>query len=312
MPTRQGSIHLFRFRGIDLYLHWSWFVVALFEIRGGMGGYSSVRWNALEYLALFVIVAMHEFGHALACRQVGGRANQIVLWPLGGVAYVDPPPHPGATLWSIAAGPLVNVGLIPVLLILGTTSQPSGPPTKVSDVYTLLAALSWINSRLLIFNMLPIFPLDGGQILRSLLWFVLGRARSLLVSVIVGFIGAAGLVVLALINYSLEPSVKAMWLGILAVFMLLNCWGGLQHARALLRFAKMPRRAGFVCPECKTAPPVGEFWKCGNCGQAFDTFQTGAVCPRCGAQFPVTMCLDCGRAHPMNEWAEATLAVPRL
>ena len=69
----------------------------------------------LECLALFVIVLLHEFGHALACRQVGGQANQIVLWPLGGVAYVAPPPRPGPTLWSIAAGPLVNVALTPVL-----------------------------------------------------------------------------------------------------------------------------------------------------------------------------------------------------
>ena len=49
------------------------------------------------YLALFSIVLLHEFGHALACRQVGGKADQIVLWPLGGVAYVAPPPRPGAT-----------------------------------------------------------------------------------------------------------------------------------------------------------------------------------------------------------------------
>ena len=118
MPTaRQGSIHLFRFAGIDLFLHWSWFLVAVFEIQSRAGGYSSVVWNVLEYLALFVIVMLHEFGHALACRHVGGRANRIVLWPLGGVAYVDPPPRPGATLWSIAAGPLVNVALMPILAI---------------------------------------------------------------------------------------------------------------------------------------------------------------------------------------------------
>ena len=80
----------------------------------------------LEYLALFFIVMLHEFGHALACRQVGGTANQIVLWPLGGVAYVDPPPRPGATLWSIAAGPLVNVALLPILWALGVVSGSLG------------------------------------------------------------------------------------------------------------------------------------------------------------------------------------------
>ena len=109
MPGRQGSIRLFRLLGIDVFLHWSWFLVALFEINARSRSYSSFTWNVLEYLALFLIVLVHEFGHALACRQVGGVANQIVLWPLGGVAYVDPPQRPGATLWSIAAGPLAGI-----------------------------------------------------------------------------------------------------------------------------------------------------------------------------------------------------------
>src|ERR1035438_1916368 len=113
--VRQGSFHLFRFAGIDLYLHWSWFLVAAFEIENWQGRYSSVVWSLLEYLALFLIVLLHEFGHALACRQTGGTANRILLWPLGGVAYVNPPQRPGATLWSIAAGPLVNVALLPIL-----------------------------------------------------------------------------------------------------------------------------------------------------------------------------------------------------
>ena len=309
MPTRQGAIRLFRFQGIDLYLHWSWFLVAVYEIRGGMGTYSSTGWNIAEYLALFVIVTLHEFGHALACRQVGGRANQIVLWPLGGVAYVDPPPRPGATLWSIAAGPLVNVALIPLLAVLGAMSRSPGW-AAIPNLHPLLGAVWGINLGLLIFNMLPIFPLDGGQILRSLLWFALGRARSLLVAVVIGFIGAIGLIGLALLMYLARPSTYSAWIGIIAVFMLMNCWGGLQHARALLRFAKLPRRDGFMCPECKTPPPVGELWKCGQCGQTFDTFQTGAVCPRCGMQYPITKCLDCGRAHPMSEWAEAVIAAP--
>ena len=104
MPTRQGSFRLFRFAGIEVYLHWSWFLIALYGISIRAGRYSTLIWPVLEYLALFVIVLVHEFGHALACRQVGGQANQIVLWPLGGMAYVNPPQRPGAMLWSIAAG----------------------------------------------------------------------------------------------------------------------------------------------------------------------------------------------------------------
>src|ERR1700677_3974064 len=132
---RQGSIQLFRVAGIDLYLHWSWFLVAAYEIGDRATGYSSLTWNILEYLALFLIVMLHEFGHALACRQVGGTANRIVLWPLGGVAYVDPPPRPGATLWSIAAGPLVNLALLPLLYLAVTVGRSAGMGATAPDLY---------------------------------------------------------------------------------------------------------------------------------------------------------------------------------
>lgn len=297
MPTgRQGSIRIFQFKGIHVFLHWSWFVWALYEIQGGgIGKYSSPSWRVAEYLSLFVIVLLHEFGHALACRQVGGQANQIVLWPLGGVAYVNPPQRPGATLWSIAAGPLVNVVLAPILFGLLVLSRASGLAHTSHDLRALIGAALTIDVFLLIFNMLPIYPLDGGQILRSLLWFVLGRARSLLVATTLGFIGSLALIVLALYR-------QDKWLGVITVFMVLNCWGGLQHARQLLKLAKLPRHVGFACPSCKSSPPIGEFWKCANCGQPFDTFQTHATCPRCGAQYPVTACLDCHEVNAIQQW----------
>src|SRR5580700_341298 len=143
MPSsRQGAIRLFRFSGIDVFLHWSWFLVAAYEIQTRKGSYSSLTWNVLEYLALFLIVMIHEFGHALACRQVGGTANQIVLWPLGGVAYVDPPPRPGATLWSIAAGPLVNVVLVPVFYVAGAAVKSSGAGAGSPDLVQLIHAVA--------------------------------------------------------------------------------------------------------------------------------------------------------------------------
>src|SRR5579863_6590293 len=141
LPTQQGSIRLFRFAGITLYLHWSWFFVAVYEINNRRTNYSSLVWNTIEYLALFCIILLHEFGHALACRSVGGKANQIVLWPLGGVAYVAPPPRPGATLWSIAAGPLVNVGLLPVLSGAVIMSRAAGMAATAPDLYALLLAV---------------------------------------------------------------------------------------------------------------------------------------------------------------------------
>src|SRR5207253_3847669 len=216
MPSlRNGSVRLFRFAGIDLFLHWSWFLVAAYEINGRSRTYSSLTWNVLEYVALFLIVMLHEFGHALACRQVGGNANRIVLWPLGGVAYVDPPPRPGATLWSIAAGPLVNVALVPILYVIGIGDRSFGWAEAMPNAHALLGAVVFINKVLLIFNLLPIYPLDGGQILRSLLWFGVGRARSLTAAVTVGFAGVAGLIVLAV-------RLRSAWFGALCVFILMN------------------------------------------------------------------------------------------
>ena len=295
LPTRQGSLRLFRVAGIDLYLHWTWFLIAFYGISTRAKYYSSLIWPVLDYLTLFAIVLLHVFGHALACRQVGGKANQIFLWPLGGVAYVDPPQRPGATLWSIAAGPLVNLVLAPFLTFAAVVARSTGLAGSLPDAATFVTDVCIINYVLLVFNLLPIYPLDGGQILRSVLWFVIGRARSLMVAAVVGFVGVAVLILIAILE--MQP-----WLGVMCVFILLNCWRGLLQARALARVAKLPRRAGFLCPDCKQAPVLGPVWRCAQCRKAFDTFETQAVCPHCGTQFPVTRCLDCGAAHPMSEW----------
>lgn len=295
MPTRRGSFKIFSFLGISVFVHWSWFLVALYSIQYRTHAYSSIVWNVLEYLSLFLIVLIHEFGHQLACRQVGGQTHDIVLSPLGGVAYVSPPQRPGAQLWSIAAGPLVNVVLVPLLSVLVSISWHLGWYDTHNDLCVFVHNLWWINIILLTFNMMPVYPLDGGQILRSLLWFPFGRANSLLAATIIGFIGVAGLILLAVLAHSI-------WLGIMAAFILMNCWRGLTHARALVRIAKIPRRNGFACPSCKAAPPVGALWRCGKCGATFDTFLTLGACPNCHAQFSATQCLDCGTSSQFTDW----------
>jgi Zn-dependent protease len=298
---RKGAIHLFRITGIDVFLHWSWFLIAAYEISGRQNTYTSIAWNALEYLSLFVIVTLHEFGHALACRQVGGSSKEIVLWPLGGVAYVNPPPRPGATLWSLAAGPLVNVALAPILWALVLMSRLLGWPETMPNAYHLIWAVCFINVGLLVFNLLPIYPLDGGQIVQCLLWFSLGRARSLMVATIIGFAGVGGLILISVVMHS-------AWIGIIALFVLMNCWGGLSYARALSRRAKLPRHDGFVCPSCKSAPEIGPFWTCGRCRQAFDIFQTHGACPNCATLFAQTVCLDCGCLNPIGQWVVPVLS----
>ena len=301
MPAiRQNSLHLCRIAGVDLYVHWSWFLVAVFEIGTRGRSYSSPLWNVLEYLALFAIVLMHEFGHVLACRSTGGSADQIMLWPLGGVAYVKPPQRPGAILWSVAAGPLVNVTLVPVLLAAQFAANQLGWVDSWYDAYSFLWMLARINTWMLIFNLLPVYPLDGGQILRSLLWFGFGRARSLTIVSVLGFLGVAGFAALAFFQHSI-------WLGLIALYMGSNCLSGYKQAKVLAKLEKLPRRSGFSCPSCQTAPPIGPFWRCRGCGQGFDTFQTGAVCPYCASTFATTICLDCHEERPIGQWVKGIM-----
>src|SRR5436190_12358436 len=191
----EGTIRLFRLGGIQVYLHLSWFLAAAYFVTQQRG---AAAWALYEFIALFGIVLLHEFGHAFACRQVGGRADQIVLWPLGGVAFVDPPRRPGPVLWSIAAGPLVNVLLLPILSILVWFSRSS----EISlNLFKLIASIRQINLALLIFNLLPVYPLDGGQILRALLWFPLGEIRSLQIASAIGLIGGGLLILYAVMNW---------------------------------------------------------------------------------------------------------------
>ncbi len=291
----RGALRLFRAGGITVFVHWSWFMVAIYEIQQRSQRYTSLAWTGLEYLCFFGLVLLHEFGHALACRSVGGRADRILLWPLGGVAFVDPPQRPGATLWSIAAGPLVNVALLPVFFGAWLLAVRVGWPAPATNGLALLQAVALFNLVMLIFNLLPVYPLDGGQILRSLLWFMVGRASSLMAATIVGFVGVIGVVLLAVLLHS-------VWIGVLAAFILLNCWRGLQGALALARLEKAPRHAGWACPACGQAPRRGTFWRCNHCQTAFDTFATGAVCPGCAAVFAATRCADCGQFSPLPAW----------
>jgi Zn-dependent protease len=222
----QGTIRLFKFSGIQVYLHFSWFIVAAYQLTQRLNDYHSPVFAVYEYLALFGIVLLHEFGHALACRQTGGFADRIILWPLGGVAFVNPPRRPGAVLWSIAAGPLVNVALLPVLGLLWFFAGQAGLADSAPDTFRLIGMIQNINLVLLIFNMLPIYPLDGGQILQALLWFPLGEIRSLQIASVIGLIGGACLAIYALVIWS-------FWIGIMAFFLLSRAIAGWQYAKAM-------------------------------------------------------------------------------
>jgi Zn-dependent protease len=305
-----GSLRLCRVAGIDVFVHWSWLLVAYFQVRlrGNTGPFAYLEprvWNVVEYLTLFGIVLLHEFGHALACRQVGGFVSNIILWPLGGVANVNPPPQPARVLWSIVAGPLVNLLLVPVTVGLLLVSKTQGWEVLYPDLHLYLTMIAVMNAALLIFNLLPIFPLDGGRILHAVLWFFIGRVDSLMVSTILGMV--FGVLLLPLAFLALAKG-NPWWLLILA-FVIYQSALGFRRSRQLSRILTGPRHKEAACPSCGTAPLLGPHWACDECRERFDTFEYRAACPRCGKTFETTRCPECYKSHPIKMWfasAEAT------
>ncbi len=303
----QGKIHLFRVAGIDVWLHPLWFLVLVYFIYEGSDTYQSPVWGGVQCLGLFAIVLLHEFGHAFACRSTGGKANLIMLWPLGGVAYVQPPPRPGAFLWSIAAGPLVNVALIPVtwgFYEWGTT-QPWA--WQAPDLLHCAFILARINTGLLMFNMLPVYPLDGGQIVQSLIWFVIGRAYSLMVVSVIGFGAAVAAGMSALQGQVVRIPVvglhiSSMWCIFLTIFMIQRSLLAFKQSQALVRVGKMPRIEGLACPNCGEKPFAGDVWGCGNCKELFNPFDAGDTCPNCGKKHEKVTCPFCREQSEAERW----------
>lgn len=305
----RGAIRLFRIFGITVFLDWAWFFIAILLIVARREAYSSFFWNTLEFLALFCFVLLHELGHSLAARQVGGKVGCIRLWPLGGIAYVHLPARPGATLWGIFAGPLVNVVLLGIFFAIGMVFITPERIAAQPDICRFLNSLIYINTVLLLFNLLPVYPLDGGQIFRALLWFVIGPVFSLIVAAIVGILGGLGLVALAIYiqlktNTDMIWTIMSIWL---AVFILSHSWSGLRQALAMLELnkilSKTPCRLEFACPECHAHPPVGNFWTCDQCGVEFDLFETHGNCPVCHTEKPVVTCINCLCQSSIDKWS---------
>ncbi len=185
----KGSIRIITIANIPVYLHWSFALsllyVPYFGNSNGMDWQSTVLVGIL-FLALFACVLMHEFGHALVARRYGVETKDIILSPLGGIARLNRlPEKPFHEFLVAAAGPLVNLVIALVLSFYFLIYDFGELFTNVKGLNQLFS--SWIylipmliilNVFLLIFNLLPAFPMDGGRIFRSLLAIRLGKERA--------------------------------------------------------------------------------------------------------------------------------------
>jgi stage IV sporulation protein FB len=199
------SFTIGRVFGTEVRIHLTFFLlVAWFAVSAGMrDGQAGAIQAAAFVLAVFACVLAHEFGHVLVARRFGIATSDVTLLPIGGVANMARMPEdPGQELWIALAGPAVNVVIALLLVaVAGARLDPTQVTTAVTgsaaDFATRLAA---VNIVLVVFNLLPAFPMDGGRVLRALLSWWMGRPQATRIAArigqslafVLGFLGLFG------------------------------------------------------------------------------------------------------------------------
>jgi len=220
-----GSVPLFTIFGIRVRAH----AILILFIAGELAlnwtpGYD-LPGKLVSMAMLLGVVLLHELGHSLAARAVGGWTDEILLWPLGGLTFSEVPHRPGARFLAAASGPATNVVMCAaaaagVWVLDDHTWVPLNPlrsflpPPEIgwhnAAFYCWWAfAVSYI---LLVLNLLPIHPLDGGRMLQATLWTIFGHYSSMVIAGVIGMCGAVALGVYGLVYWNLFVVVLSAWL----------------------------------------------------------------------------------------------------
>jgi Zn-dependent protease/predicted transcriptional regulator len=195
------SIRIGTFAGIGVFMHLTfpliigWVGLSYWLQTRTLGG---VFEGILFTLILFGFVVMHEFGHALTARRYGIKTRDITLYPIGGVARLERmPDKPIQEFWVALAGPAVNVAIAAVLFAWLTVSGSFAPLASLTLTSgPFIERLMLVNISLILFNLIPAFPMDGGRVLRSLLalWLEYPRATRIAATIGQGMALILGLV----------------------------------------------------------------------------------------------------------------------
>jgi Zn-dependent protease len=213
----EGSDMLRSFRmgkafGIPLYVHSTFLLLPLYALfLGRHDGPAGILFGQLVLLSLFGCVMLHELGHALMARYFGIGTRDITLYPIGGVARLESTGNrPHEELCIALAGPAINLAIVVLLsplvflaFVSGLLRSPGeglvdGGGGMLSILADFVAALWMGNGILLLFNLLPVFPMDGGRVLRALLGMTMDHLRATEVAASIGLFAAGCLALLGL------------------------------------------------------------------------------------------------------------------
>jgi Zn-dependent protease len=194
------AFHLTRIAGIDVRVHPSFALIVLWfayvwgiETGAGVGG---VLFGLLLVVCLFACVLLHELGHCLRARRAGIRVHDITLLPIGGMARIERGPvQPGDEFLIALAGPAVNVALsltlLPLVALIGWLKHVDGVGGMIGalgavDVAGFASYLLFANIALILFNLIPAFPMDGGRVLRAILSLFISRTTATQIATTIG------------------------------------------------------------------------------------------------------------------------------
>jgi Zn-dependent protease len=239
--------------GIDLFVSgWFWLLpLIVFVTSFAAGGFDTAAFDTALIVAVFGCVALHELGHALAARGYGIRTRDITLYPIGGVARLERMPEkPSAEMLIALAGPAVNVVIALLIGGLWVTGNTLLGPTASSAnwVGDFVGRLALANAALVVFNLIPAFPMDGGRVLRAFLsWFVSRESATN----VAGWVGA-GFAVLFGIYGLVTFNLLLIFLAV-SVFMM-----GRQEVRAVREQEAYKRRKAMYDDEWEEPRPRWE------------------------------------------------------
>ncbi len=209
----RGSVQIAKLFGIPVFVHWTFSLLFLFIIYMGISkdaGWEKIALLGFLTICLFTCVVLHEFGHALSARYYGVHTQDITILPIGGLARLDRLPEKPIQEFVVAiAGPAVNV-VIYILLYLFLTlfysldidfwgnTNDILPESKFETINFMLDLLR-ANLGLVLFNMIPAFPMDGGRVFRSLMSLRFGRIWATKVAAVLGQVIAVGFLIFAVV-----------------------------------------------------------------------------------------------------------------
>lgn len=237
------SWKLGEFRGIAVYMHATFLILIGFVVLSHWSESHSLG-KTLEgvgfILALFVCVVLHEFGHALTAARYGIKTRDITLLPIGGVARLERMPEdPLQELWVALAGPAVNVVIsVSLFAWLQFTSAFASLEQLSLTSGPFLERLMFVNIAMILFNMIPAFPMDGGRVLRALLATRLGYAHA---TQIAASIGQGISLIFAFLGFFTSPFLMFIalfvWIGAAqeaSMVMMKATLGGIPVERAMM------------------------------------------------------------------------------